>query len=125
MGKRGLVEKREVKRYLAKKGAYAVLRDQYRSLGEILDISVAGLAFQYVSKGEKLNGCSELDIFLDKKGFYSMMLPFKTVSDIEIGAIMPVGVVRMRRRGVQFISLRNNQVLQLENFIKTFTEGEI
>jgi hypothetical protein len=125
MGNRGLVEKREYKRYLAKKGAYAVLRNHYRSLGEILDISIAGLAFQYVSTGTKLNGCSELDILLDQKGLYSVMLPFKTISDFELDYGVPAGSVRMRRRGVQFTSLRANQLALLENFIKTFTECEI
>ena len=125
MGSRGLMEKREYKRYLAKKGAYAVLRNHYRSLGEIIDISIAGLAFQYVSTRGKLNGCSELDILIDKTGLYSIMLPFKTVSDFEIPSNMSMDSIKMRRRGVQFTSLKNNQIYQLRYFIRTFTEGEI
>ncbi|MFC1883719.1 PilZ domain-containing protein [Thermodesulfobacteriota bacterium] len=114
-------DKREFERYRAKKGAFAVLRNDYRNLGEIVDISIAGLAFHYISAKGKLNGSSELDILLDRKGFHSIMIPFRTISDFELDYEIPAELVKIRRRGVQFTDLKHNQLLQLKNFIKIYT----
>ena len=116
-----VTDKREFKRYIAKRGAFAVLRNDYRNLGEIIDISLAGLSFQYMSGKGKLNGSSELDILLDQKGFHSVKIPFRTVSDFELDYEIPTELVRIRRLGVQFTNLKLSQLLQLKNFINIYT----
>jgi hypothetical protein len=118
---KSVTDKRGFKRYIAKGGAFAVLRNDYRSLGEILDISIAGLSFQYMSGKGKLNGSSELDILLDQKGFHSIKIPFRTISDFELDYEIPAKMVKIRRRGVQFTDLKLSQLLQLKNFIKIYT----
>jgi len=119
------IEKREHERFQVEEGIFAVLRNDDRNLGEIIDISIAGLAFKYFIYEEKINGSSELDIFLIDSGFHSTGIPFKTVSDFEVNSNIPFSSVKLRRRGVQFTGLKHGQLSQIENFIKNHTSRHI
>jgi hypothetical protein len=62
MGDKEFVERRKEKRFQTEKNTYALLRARGSKLGRVIDISKGGLAFRYVSVGERLKGPLELDL---------------------------------------------------------------
>jgi hypothetical protein len=116
------VEQRRHKRFQVPKGAFVGLGPHDTKVGQIVDLSMGGLAFRYVGDAEPSNG--ELDIFLSERDFYVGRIPFKTVSDFEVTGRAGVSSIAMRRSGVQFRKLNRNQTSQLEHFIQKHTLGE-
>ncbi|MBW1860096.1 MAG: hypothetical protein JRI70_08495 [Deltaproteobacteria bacterium] len=83
-------------------------------MGQIIDVSMGGLAFRYVGTEEPSNG--ELSIFLAERDFYVGQIPFRTVSDFEIAGKTSSTSVTLRRSGVQFGKLTDHQTSQMEHF---------
>ena len=124
MGRKGLVERRKHIRYRAKEGALAAVRPQYVKIGQIIDISRGGLAFRYTVTDSQGNESHELDIFLIGEVFHLNRVPFKIISDLRINKKSSPSSLRMRRCGVQFGELTQNQIHELEYFIRKHTLGE-
>ena len=57
-------EQRKHDRFIPKENAFAALGRKYTRVGKIKDISVGGLAFEYIAGEESNNNASEIDIFL-------------------------------------------------------------
>ncbi|MBW2567554.1 MAG: PilZ domain-containing protein [Deltaproteobacteria bacterium] len=117
-----LVERRKHNRFSVSKGAFVALRPHYGKIGQVVNISMGGLAFTYMADEERPSSF-ELDIFLAGGSFYLQEVPFGTISDFHNDG-MPLSSVKMRRMGVQFGDLSPHQVSQLEYFIQNHTEGE-
>jgi hypothetical protein len=118
-----LVERRKHNRFSVSKGAFVALRPHYGKIGQVVNISMGGLAFTYMADEERPSRSFELDIFLAGGSFYLQGVPFGTISDFHNDGI-PLSSVKMRRMGVQFGDLTPHQVSQLEYFIQNHTEGE-
>jgi hypothetical protein len=115
-------EQRQYKRFQVPKGAFVGLGPYDTKVGQIIDMSMGGLAFRYVGMEEPLHG--ELDIFLSERDFYLGRIPFKTVSDFEMVSTAPSSPVSMRRTGVQFKKLTHFQISRLQYLIQNYTLGE-
>jgi hypothetical protein len=115
-------EQREHKRFQVPKSAFVGLGPYDTKVGQIIDMSMGGLAFRYVGSEEPSDG--ELDIFLSERDYYVGKIRFKTVSDFEMATQAPSCPVTMRRTGVQFRKLTHHQTSQLEYFIQNYTLGE-
>ena len=113
-------EQRKDKRFQLKKCAFAIPRARTRKLWQIMDISKGGLAFQYVVNGERVYDSPDLDIAYSKASFYLEKMPFKAVSDLEIENGIRWSSLKVRRCGVQFGELTDNQVSLLEDFIQNY-----
>lgn len=124
MERKELVDRRIHKRFKVQDGALALLRANIRKVGQIIDISRGGLAFRYMSNGERLNGSFELDILLANNGFRLEKVPIKSVSDFEIANETSFSSITMRRLCAQFGELKHNQISQLEYFILNYTTGK-
>lgn len=121
-----LVERRKHERFSAEDGALAVLRRSWphpTTLGQIIDISMGGLAFRCIADEERSDWSSELSIMLTDSSFYLPRLPIEPVSDFET-AKMPSGCVKPGRCSVQFKELTDKQGSQLKYFIRNHTTGE-
>jgi hypothetical protein len=121
-----LVEQRKHPRYRGVEHAIARVvppRCCGSLLGQIMDISITGLAFRHGASNEPTNASSELDIYMQDTDFYLDSLPFKTIYDFEIGKDSLSNPLPMRQRGVQFTDLRSDQLSQLEYFIWHYTKG--
>ena len=104
--------RRKYKRVKVKDGSFAT----QSNIGEIIDISINGLAFRYVDRGGGGGGIVDspgsgilfgsAELFLDN-------LPYKVISDHVIGR----GASVMRRCGVQFEKLTPEQLAQIEYYI--------
>ena len=119
------VENRKFKRFKVKDLSFALLKsDSYEELGEIIDISKGGLAFQYLVGENQIKEAVELDIILAHNGFHLKKLPCKTISDFEIINEIYFSSLKMRRHSIKFGELDNNQISELDYFIKQHTSSE-
>jgi hypothetical protein len=114
-------ERRKLKRFQVQDGAFAVVRPECTRLGQIINISYEGLAFQYAVTAHQENGVSELDIFLAGDGFYLENMSFETVSDRRATRKSSKGFLPLRRCSVRFKDLTGTQIAQLEYFIQNHT----
>ena len=118
------VERRSHQRFQVPKGVFVEVRRPHHSkLGEIINISMGGVAFRYLAAKEPSNGSDKLNIFFDEGGFRLNDILLETVTDLRTHKI-PYTYVTMRRSGVQFRSLTHHQISQLEHFIENYAAGE-
>jgi hypothetical protein len=111
-------------RFKVKNRAFAVLRNHVSRLGQIMDISRGGLALKYLADQGRVNGTFHLDIFSSGRGFLLKGIPFTVVSDFETDQDVPFGSVEVRRCGVRFGQLMDNQAILLQYFIDNHTRAE-
>jgi hypothetical protein len=119
------VENRKFKRFKVKDLSFALLKSSfYEELGEIIDISKGGLAFKYLVGENQIKEAVELDIILAHNGFHIKKLPCKTISDFEIINEIYFSSLKMRQHSIEFGELDNNQISELDYFIKQHTISE-
>ena len=119
------VEQRKHKRFRPQDGTYAVLRGPGKKLGQVVNVSLGGLAFRYIDIGERPKRSFELDISIQEDGFILDGLSFETVSDFSTSREFPFSSTPIRRRGGQFMALNENQISDLEYFIQNYAIGEV
>lgn len=113
------VEKREHPRFQVSNEALAILKPHPIKLGQIINISEGGLAFQYLGD-EKINASYvELDIFVSKSGRQFNAFPFKKVRDFQISSDYEK-TTPIRQLCIQFKDLTSEQKSQLKDFISEY-----
>jgi hypothetical protein len=118
-----MLERRKHKRFLVQDDAIAVLRPSVDKRGPIIDISMGGLAFGYITSKDSSDRSSKIDILLPDLRFYLGQVPIRTVSDFEITSELAFRGIKRRRCSVQFGKLTQEQVSQLGHFIQNHTRG--
>jgi hypothetical protein len=116
-------EQRRHKRFQVPGGVFVGFGPRANKVGQVVDVSMGGLAYRYVGCEESADG-SHLDISATDNDFYMGAVPFRTVSDFQIVDRIAASPMTMRRCGVQFRKLSRKQNAQLEYFIKQHTLGE-
>jgi len=114
-----IIERRHCERFRLRDGGIALMTPlgPYSTIvGHILDMSIGGLSFRYVSDAALGDRASEVTLVSAENKFYLRRLPIKTVSDFEI-AKMPFGIMSPRRFGLKFGELTEEQVCRLQRFI--------
>ena len=119
-----IVERRKYKRFRVQDGAFVMFGPDSAKVGQIIDMSMGGLAFRYISSKEQSNRLFELDIFLTDRSFYLEKVPVKTISNLKIANESPSVSTTTRRHGVQFENLTDNQISELRYFLWNHTIGE-
>ena len=120
------VEMRKFTRFKVKDLSFALLKTAfYEELGEILDISKGGLAFKYLVGENQIKEAVELDIIHANNSFHIKKLRCKTISDFEIINEVDFSSLKMKRHSVKFGELDNNQISELDYFIKQYTISEV
>ena len=124
MGNKKIVERRKNKRFQAAKNTYAVLRARGSKLGRVIDISKGGLAFRYVSVGQRLKGPLELDLLSHQYDYRIDKIPVKVITDLEVANKKVFKSTTLKRVGVQFGKLTREQKSKLEHFIRDHAVDE-
>ena len=122
------IERRKHRRFRAETGAVAVFRRPWpdsSKLGQIIDISMDGLAFRYTADRERLHGSYQLEIVWGDCSVRCENIPFKDISDLNTRNEAPLDSVELRRGRVQFGELGPDQISKLEYFIQNHTIGEV
>jgi hypothetical protein len=118
------VERRKHKRFRVEDGAFVALRPSDHGVGRLIDISMGGLTFDYVTMQPPSVKATELDIFVTNSSFRLFEIPCQSVWDLNTYDI-PTTPIHKRRCGVEFGDLTSRQILQIENFIENHTVGEV
>jgi hypothetical protein len=118
-------DKREFERLSPRGNAYAAFGRQYTKVGRIKDISLGGLAFEYISEMNADPDSSQIDIFLAGDVFHIYNIPCQIIYDIpnpfhpqNVGSIK---VSPTKRCGIQFGTLIEDDVVQLKIFLESHT----
>ena len=119
------VERRQHIRFQVREGAFVVLGPHFTIVGEIIDVSKAGLAFRYITGEERSSQSSGLDILFAGGSYCLRNVPHKTVSDFVMPNEFATPSATTRRRGVQFGKLTHDQIGDLKSFIGDYTKGEV
>jgi hypothetical protein len=121
VGRKRTVERRKNKRYKAVEGAYAAISPNSHKLGQIIDISMGGLAFKYIDTANEDSESEtqrEESIFLSSMGYYVGDLPFKTISDYELTNAPSFSSMKIRKRHVRFTDLSFKQLFDLDYYLR-------
>ena len=117
-----LVERRQHKRFRAKSGAFVILRPCDTGAGRLINISMHGLMFEYVSTKEPSATATEVEIFVTDSVFHLYGVPCQSIWDLPIYELPDISLQK-RRCGVQFGELSPQHITQLEYFIENYTSG--
>ncbi len=123
-----VAEQRKSTRYAAADNAFAALEPGFDKVGKIKDISVLGLAFEYITDEVADFKVSSVDIFLREEDFHISKIPCKAIYDISLetsGAnqFSPNGLMH-KRCGLAFGSLPNTGRVMIAQFMEAYTTGE-
>jgi len=128
VGRKRTIERRKNKRYKAVEGAYAAISPNSHKLGQIIDVSMGGLAFKYIDTSEddiQNEHLPEETIFLSSMGYYVGDLPFKTISDYEVTNAPSFSSMKVRKRHVQFTDLSFKQLFDLDYYLRNNVSEQV
>jgi hypothetical protein len=118
------INRRKNKRFKVPNDAFAVLRPHSAKIGQILNMSTGGLAFNYIDKGKDECNSKLMDIFLAEDGFYMDKLPVRTVFAEKINPFYNDGSsITINRCRVQFGELSQKQIAKMKCFIPSNPKG--
>ena len=121
-------EKRKYIRFLSQDRAYAAFGSHFSKVGKLKDISIGGLAFEYIENTEVSQGhFSKVAIFHSENEFYLSDLACKLIYDHPIGVMNKKSIFKSRhpikRCAVQFTVITADQEKKLEFFLDNYTIG--
>ncbi|UCD86267.1 MAG: PilZ domain-containing protein [Desulfobacterales bacterium] len=116
-------EQRNHKRFQAPKGVLVGIGREFNRVGPLIELSIIGLAFKYVGTKKPPKG-SYVAIFMSDGDFYLGNLPIKPTIDCQVVETDPSASSTLRRCGVKFGKLTDQQKAELERFIKEYTVAE-
>jgi hypothetical protein len=117
-------ENRDHMRFRAREGIFVVLKPSYSHVGRLIDISMGGLAFDYVVDDVLPKPPAELEIFVKGGAFRLNGIPCEAIwaDTTNEGRIT---VIRKRTCGIRFGRLTDDQKAKLKELIDTFTIGKV
>jgi len=121
-------ERRKYTRFLSEKDVYAALGINFTKVGKLKDISIGGLAFEYVDYTENfVQDSSIVAIFHSLNEFHLPNLACRLICNLAISAenIDPqfIRQYALRRCAIQFKDITAKQRKQLEFLINHYTCG--
>lgn len=118
MNESGRPERRKHPRESVRYGAYAAISPLENKLGQIVDISMGGLAFEYIDNtpSEQFKGGQM--VRLGGQGSSVADLPFRVVEDQSILQYSPFSFLAIRKVRLQFEALAPEQMFLLERYIR-------
>ena len=111
------IDKRRFARFELSKGIYAHLDSDIRAIGEVLNVSKGGLAFKYMAEFSSAAKHSKLNVFALGGNLFLRDVPVKTVSDTEMPIEIDFSSIRMRRMGLEFEDMTEDQKAALRELI--------
>jgi len=121
-------EKRKYIRFQAQDNIYAALGTHYSKVGKLKDISVGGLAFEYIENTEACEpDSSKVAIFHSENGFYLPDLACRIICDSPICVMNKKSIFKplylIKRCAVEFLIITPLQREKLEYFLTHYTCG--
>ena len=120
------IERRKYVRFLAKDNSFAALRNGFKKVGKIDDISINGLGFSFLSEITQVDSAdhhTQADIFNSENEFHLSNVPCRIVYETPDATLHEGFPVQRSRCGLQFGELTRSQLEQMELFLKHYTKG--
>lgn len=101
-----------------------MLKPSHTHVGRLIDISMGGLAFDYLVDGVLPKPPAELEIFVKGGAFRMNGIPCEAIwaNTTDEGRVTSI---RKRKCGVRFGKLTDHQKAKLKELIETYTTGEV
>lgn len=115
-------ENRKNRRYAGKTGAFAILirQNEPAIVGQIIDISIDGIAIRYLSKNPRKAGLSYIKLFRANGHFVHLKrFQCNIIYDLRVDSASWHSLAT-RRCGAKFEGLSEEKRTELKNFIETF-----
>jgi c-di-GMP-binding flagellar brake protein YcgR len=121
-------ERRKYTRYLVQADTYAAFGSHFTKVGKTKDLSIGGLAFEYINNSEEQDQQPfKVAIFLTNDKFFLWNLPCRLVYDFSKNCFngnQKYGSFYVHKRcGLQFDDIQENQKQSLEYFLIHHTRG--
>ncbi len=122
------MEQRRQIRFVPHDSAFAALGSTFARVGKIKNISIGGLAFEYITDEDSDQEASQLDIFLSGNDFHLAKVPCRVVYDMpkrksDDASRIVFETFMTKQCGVQFVGLTEDKVSQLDLFLNVYTTG--
>lgn len=119
-----ILQDRKDKRFRPSIPTFVKLRSESEEdIGQLIEISKGGLSIQYFINEEKTRIYSELDIFTSDADFSIEGVPVQNISDAELKD-MPFETEIIRRHGIKFEEMTEDQVSKLDYFLANYISDE-
>ena len=120
-------ERRKHQRYQVQRNAFVLLRNESMNPGQITEISLGGMVFQYHSRNGKTPEASEIDIISANYAEAVLIrhLGIKTVSDLAVSKKKAGESTQLRKQAVRFGNLSRSQRSQLKYFIRAYSSSRV
>ena len=120
-------ERRKYTRFRAQDNAYAAVGAGFSHVGRLIDISIGGLALEYLTDDDARPMNSPVDIFVRESEFHLSRLPCKIIYNMRLGApgrtqAPAKGLIR-KRCGIEFKTLAEIHKKLLEAFLRDHIVG--
>jgi c-di-GMP-binding flagellar brake protein YcgR len=120
-------ERRKYTRFRAQDTAYAAVGAGFSHVGRLIDISIGGLAVEYLTDDDAQPVNSPVDIFARESEFHLSRLPCKIIYNRRLDASAktrsPARGPMRKRCGLEFKSLAKKHRKQLEAFLRDHIVG--
>ncbi len=114
---------RRYTRFFTENRVYIALGNDFSKVGKVVDISIAGLAFEYYSEVEdSLRGTSNATIFVTQDDFQLIDLACEVVYDTSISILNHKSdlALKKKRCGLRFMTLTEAERNFLERLIQVY-----
>ena len=121
-----MITDRRYTRFVVEDHTFAALGKDYSKVGKIIDISLGGLAFEYLNDNQhSVNGVSMINLFSSVGGFHMSELTCRVICDFptRLADRNVDGTLQKNRCSIQFTSISDAQRELLDEFIKNNTVG--
>ena len=120
-----ILHDRQDKRFRPSIPTFVKLRSgSEEDIGQLIEISRGGLSIQYFINEEKTRTYSELDIFTSDADFAIKAVPIQNISDGELRGL-PFETEIIRRHGIKFEEMTEEQNSQLDYFLANYISDEV
>ncbi|MDJ0783348.1 MAG: hypothetical protein QNJ22_15330 [Desulfosarcinaceae bacterium] len=96
----------------------ALFKSKPAKMGQIMNLSLKGLCFNYIVNDDKIPEGNEVDILFAEDNFYLGALRCRIVREMVASNELPFTPIVMKQRAVAFEALKPEQEQALNHFLK-------
>lgn len=128
VGNKIRMDKRKYPRFSVEENVIVALQNGLNRIGKVKDISLGGLSFEHIYEEDLMGGDSRKSLILWINDVNLPKIPCRIVYDkpLQTPSEYDSLTIRLITRlcGIEFESLTDQQITQLELFLKTYTKSE-